>query len=270
MNRAFKAFNRAVTTAELFGSRYVLRRMSRAPGQAALADLAGVGPIWLRKGSTDSEVFRQVFLSREYELRSLRRAGDIEARYEAILAAGRVPVIVDAGANIGAASLWFANAFPRAHIVAVEPEPANVAMCRKNIASRPSISVLEAAIGSSSGRVTLNNPAGKAWSPRSERSDEGNIEVVTIQDAVDSVPDGQLFIVKMDIEGFESDVFASGTEWIDDTSVLIIEIHDWMRPGGETSFTLQRAMSDRRFEIVISGENLIYINTNLLGVAAKT
>ncbi len=266
MKQAIKAPNRAVATAGLFGPGYVMRWMSGAAGQPVLpAALSGIGPIWLRKNSTDGEVFRQVFQNREYELRSLRRFADIQARYEALLDAGRLPVVVDAGANIGAASLWFANIFPRAHVVAIEPEPANVAMCRRNIANRPSISLLEAAVGSSSGRVSLNNPAGMAWSPRSVRSDDGNIEVVTIQDAVDEVPNGQLFIVKMDIEGFESDVFASGTEWIDDTTVLIIEIRDWMRPGAETSFTLQRAMSDRRFEILISGENLIYLNTKLLG-----
>lgn len=262
---AIRALNRAAATAALFGPGYMLRRMARTSGQPPLsAELHGVGSIWLRKDSTDAEVFRQVFQRREYELRTLKRFPDIRARYAALLAAGKVPVIVDAGANIGAASLWFAREFPQAHVVAIEPEPGNVAMCRKNIAGRASISLIDAAVGSSSGRVSLHNPAGEAWSPRSERRDDGDITVVTIQDAVDTVPNGQLFIVKMDIEGFESDVFVSGTEWIDAAAVLMIEIHDWMRPGGGTSFALQHAMADRRFEMVISGENLIYINADLL------
>ena len=247
----------------------VRRRLRPAATSPDRASVAGIGTVWLRPGTTDDEVFRQVFSGREYELRSLRRYAAILAHHDAMLAAGRTPVIVDAGANIGAASLWFSAAFPRAHVVAVEPDAGNAAMCRRNCTGRPAIDVVEAAIGSMPGGVTLHNPSGKAWAPRSERSAGGEIRIVTIPDMVAAVPNGRLFIAKVDIEGFESDLFAANTGWIDDIAVLIIELHDWMRPGGGTSFALQQAMAERRFEIVISGENLVYINAGLIDAETR-
>jgi FkbM family methyltransferase len=221
--------------------------------------IPGIGPASLRPGTTDAEVFRQVFTHREYDLSRLRRLDQVTAMYDAILTDGRVPLIIDAGANIGVASLWFAHQFPRARIIAIEPEPANAALCRKNVANLDSIRVEEAAIGASPGHITLDNPAQKAWSPRSQRSD-GGIPVVTINDLVASVSGAELLIAKIDIEGFESDLFAANLQWLDKARVVIVEIHDWMMPGRRTSFSLQRAMADRQFEMMISGENLVYIS----------
>jgi FkbM family methyltransferase len=220
--------------------------------------IPGVGRASLRPGTTDAQVFRQVFVDREYDLARLRRLDQAKAIYEAILDNGRVPLIIDAGANIGVASLWFARQFPRAQIIAVEPEPANAALCRRNITNRGNIRIEEAAIGASPGHITLENPAQKAWSPRSERSDQG-IPIVTMNDLVASVPTAELLIAKIDIEGFESDLFANNLQWLDSARVVIVEIHDWMLPGRKTSFSLQRAMADRSFELLISGENLVYI-----------
>jgi hypothetical protein len=69
----------------------------------------------------------------------------------------------------------------------------------------------------------------------------------------------RLFIAKIDIEGFEDDLFSDNTRWVDDVEVIIIEPHDWLFPGTGTSRNFQRAISKRPFEVVISGENLVYI-----------
>jgi FkbM family methyltransferase len=220
--------------------------------------IPGIGPASLRPGTTDAEVFRQVFTHREYDLSRLRRLDQVKALYDAILKEGREPLIIDAGANIGVASLWFAHQFPHARIIAVEPEPANAALCRKNVSNLEKVHVEEAAVGASPGHITLDNPAQKAWSPRSERSTEG-IPIVTINDLVASVTGAELLIAKIDIEGFESDLFATNLQWLDSVRVVIVEIHDWMMPGRRTSFSLQRAMADRQFEMMISGENLVYV-----------
>lgn len=222
--------------------------------------MPGVGPLEVRTHSTDTEVLRQVFVAREYDLSGMKRWRDIETRYRALLAAGRTPLIVDAGANIGAASLWFARLFPEAAVVAIEPEPENAECCRRNTAASPRITVHEAAIGAKPGRIRLENPADKAWSVRSARSDTGDgIAIVTINGLLDALPDASLFIAKIDIEGFESDLFAEALEWIDKATLLFIEIHDWMLPGRGTSFALQKAMGERRFEMLIRGENLVYV-----------
>jgi len=75
----------------------------------------------------------------------------VTTRYAEIMSSGRKPVIVDAGANIGAASLWFRKTYPRAAIVAVEPDPKNLRVLRLNVERRQEIIVVPAAIGSREG-----------------------------------------------------------------------------------------------------------------------
>ena len=87
----------------------------------------------------------------------------------------------------------------------------------------------------------------------------GEITAITIQDALAAVPNGVPFVTKIDIEGFESDLFASNLDWIDDMVMVLIEPHDWMVPGQFSSHSFQQAMGARRFELFINGENLIYV-----------
>jgi hypothetical protein len=65
--------------------------------------------------------------------------------------------------------------------------------------------------------------------------------------------------VKVDIEGFEADLFASNTDWLDDVSVVIVEPHDWLLPGRGTSLSFQLELARRAFEVLVSGENLVYV-----------
>ncbi len=41
-------------------------------------------------------------------------------------------LIIDAGANVGFASLWFLQRFPNTEIIAIEPESSNCEMLKKN------------------------------------------------------------------------------------------------------------------------------------------
>jgi hypothetical protein len=70
---------------------------------------------------------------------------------------------------------------------------------------------------------------------------------------------GKLFIIKIDIEGFEKDLFSSETSWLSEATVVIIELHDWMLPGQYNSLPFQKAMLPVNSEVLISGENLIFV-----------
>ena len=48
-------------------------------------------------------------------------------------AVDRPSVIIDAGANIGLASIWFASKFPEARILAIEPEKSNYELLVRNV-----------------------------------------------------------------------------------------------------------------------------------------
>src|SRR5687767_4166610 len=82
-----------------------------------------VSPIVLRARTSDAQVFRQIYGVRELEC-LLQSAGSPE-------------FIIDAGANTGLTSVLFANAFPKATIIALEIEDSNYATLLKNVASYP-------------------------------------------------------------------------------------------------------------------------------------
>jgi FkbM family methyltransferase len=239
---------------------FPLRYIAAFTGAPAITlDVRGAGKLTMRSGSSDPAVVRQVFRAKEYDLDKFPQAKEIGEAYQRILDSGKTPILIDAGANMGASTVWFHKRFPKAHVVAIEPEPGNAAICRRNIAGYPNVRLLEAGLGGTAGSVVMSTGS-EDWAFQTTRAESGGgVPLVTIPDVVAQVPNGQLFCVKIDIEGFESDVFASNVGWLDDVTVVLMEPHDYMLPGQGSSRTMQVAMASRPFEILISGENLIYV-----------
>jgi FkbM family methyltransferase len=223
------------------------------------ASLPGGVKVAMRCRSTDAKVVRQVFRDREYDFSHYPHYQAVVAAYDAMLAAGEVPVILDLGANIGASALWFAASFPAARIIAVEPDPDNAAMCRRNTAPVAAITTVEAAVGGMAGEVSLAH-RDAAWGVRTQRDSSGGVKVRTVAELMAQAGAGaRLLMAKIDIEGFESDVFGGDTSWLGDVRAVLIEPHDWMLPGQRSSRNFQRALAAYDFEILVCGENLIYV-----------
>jgi FkbM family methyltransferase len=257
LNAFFKDLKHAGRLGFAFLLRHPLALLGR---NVASFPIRKVGRIHLRYRETDAAVLRQVFSRREYNLSRFPQRARLQAAYEALVASGKRPVIIDAGANIGIAAIWFARLYPKAIIVAIEPDPANLDICRLNVAPFDNILLVEGAIGSRSGRVELVNPKGRADAVRTERDETGAVEVYTVADLrARAGADAHLLLVKVDIEGFESDLFSENVAWLDDVAALIVEPHDWMLPGHYSSRTLQRAIFAREFEMMINRESLVFI-----------
>ncbi len=220
--------------------------------------LPGIGKAWVRGRDSDIDTLRRIFLHCDYEIPSPPVRDRVHKRYASIVAAGNRPVIIDAGANIGGSALWFAQLYPEAIIIAVEPDPATLEMLNRNVADLSNVRVVAAALGSTAGRVELVT-GGASDATRTVRSHVG-LQLMTVEELITAVPGGVPLIAKIDIEGFEADVFAANTGWIDEFFAIFIELHDWMLPGKRSSGTFQAAMSTRDdFEIFLKGENLIYV-----------
>jgi FkbM family methyltransferase len=241
-----------------FGPQFLWRYAPLLTGaSAARVKVPGVGSVYLRVAESDVDVVRQVFRRNEYEIGvgpAVRTR--IRERYCEILESGRIPIIVDAGANIGIATLWFKQNFPAASIIAIEPESGNLALLRKNVEKVAGVLVLDKAVGGTPGFAKVLD-GGPAWAATTQRAEQG-VSIVTMAEALGMIPNGTPFIAKIDIEGFERDLFADNIEWLEDIYAVYIEPHDWMLPGKATSRNFQRAMGDLDFEIYISGENLLY------------
>ena len=260
---AFNNFAKDIRHVGHLGLGYLARHpMAWLGRKSAVVNIKDVGPFQIRDGDSDAAVLRQVFIKREYDLSRYRQHNArLDARYAEILSAGQKPLIIDAGANIGAASIWYARAYPEALVLAVEPEPENLVLCRANTQARANIKVVAGAIGAQSGCVEIFNDSKKGQSDafQTRRAEEG-VKVFSVADLkAQAGADATLFIVKVDIEGFESDLFSAETNWIDECAALIVEPHDWLFPGKHSSRSLQQAMLSRDFELLLRPESLAFV-----------
>lgn len=218
----------------------------------------------------DVEVLGQVFGSEDYDLSKLARYPEINSWEKAQVSAGKSPLIVDLGANTGLASLYFARVHAEATIIAVEPDLNNAATARRNLTPYPNVCVVEGGIASADGRADIMNPGGGNWSYRTELSQVGAVPMYSMATllAEKARPDSIPFMVKIDIEGFESDLFTTKTQWIDLFPVIVIELHDHMLPGSANSGNFLREVSRRNRDFVHFGENVFSISNDAWGEAS--
>ena len=216
----------------------------------------------------DIAVIQQVFVAEDYSLARLRRHREIVAWVDSIRTNGKRPLILDLGANTGLASLYFTREFPDAAIVALEPDPGNAAQARKNLRGFNSVKMVEGGISNQDGRANIVNPDDGNWAYRTEKSETGSIEMVSVAKLIERYADARSvpFIAKIDIEGFEDDLFARNTEWFDAFPIVIIELHDWLLPGKLTSQNFLKLVSQRDRDFVYAGENVFSIANSFASV----
>jgi len=223
----------------------------------------GEATVFVRRGSADVEVFDQIFVMRDYDLRRFRHWKRINEKRQQIIASGSTPLVVDCGANIGLSALYLSQLFPDTSIAAIEPESGNFSVLQRNVAWNPHIRPLNAAISDRAGFVSIANPNASNWAFRvSEVSVDGSaaIPTMTIDQVRAMASDHRLLAVKVDIESAEEQLFRSNTDWLNETPLLIIELHDWMLPWAGSSHTFFCALQGKQFDFLLAGENALVFN----------
>jgi FkbM family methyltransferase len=237
-----------------------------SPGKLGLIHLSIANAqrmFFFREGSaSDRAVINQVMVQRCYDLRIFRQSILLGAYYTKLIESKSTPLIIDAGANIGASTLWFASNFPGSRVVAIEPEESNCQILRRNCDGL-NVSLMEGAIGSHGGHSFLHDPGGGEWSYQVRPDGKG--KQVTLYSAAGIVADCkasgvQPFLCKIDIEGGEADLFRDNTAWVSEFAVIVIELHDWLFPGTSNSRNFRRAISDLDADFVYRGENVFVFN----------
>jgi FkbM family methyltransferase len=226
-----------------------------------------------RQGSTDEWVIKQVLVDRQYDLRQTDRIGELLDHAARLRAGGRKPLIVDAGANIGAASVYFRDQVPDAHIVAIEPAPDNFELLLRNVEGL-GVETFNGAVSSTTGRARVVDPGRGEWAYRtiSITETDGSSETVprvTINEifrahAVNTFP----FLVKVDIEGAEGELFSGNTDWVARTPLLIVELHDWLLPKQRTSQPFLRCIAQLDRDFVYLGESVFSIANDFESLAS--
>jgi FkbM family methyltransferase len=219
----------------------------------------------VRPGTSDVAALDQVYRGRSYDLRNLRRFGEIVTLNREAAARGRTCLILDLGANIGAAARYFAQAWPASHVLAVEPAADNFELLFENTQDLDNTTAWLAGIASAPGWLRVADESAEKWAYRTERAElrtPQTVRAVTVHEILDEFSSDkgyEPFIVKIDIEGAESELFSRDTDWIDRFPVLIIELHDWIFCGQGGSAPFLRAIAARNRDFVLFGENVLSI-----------
>ena len=202
----------------------------------------------------------EIFGEESYSLTKLRNWNVININYKKILKKKLNPLIIDCGSNIGCSSEYFSRIFSGASILSLEPNNESLIFSKKNLISSKIISINKA-VSSENKKllIDINDHDNR----NSKISTEKGIEIqsISIKNLINDNSKSIPFLIKIDIEGFENELFSKNYDWINEFDIIIIEIHDWMLPGEANSFNFFNALvenmnADNKRDLIISGENL--------------
>lgn len=167
-------------------------------------------------------------------------------------------VVVDLGANIGLASVFFQqNYYPNARFIAVEPSPKNLVVLQKNLMSAiPKAEIAPVVISDKTGMVRIDdgevgfnvhiikeknekslgnaqNTEGSLLEFKIQNSklkgdkDDVGTEVLALpmSKIMEDLHISHIDLLKMDIEGTEKAVLRDAAAWLPKVRALIVELH---------------------------------------------
>ena len=140
-------------------------------------------------------------------------------------------LIVDGGANVGYASVYFAGKYPDARIISIEPNRENCALFDKNCAPYPNVELVRGALWSSDTALVIENPDARSHAFRvvevpASPPTAGSFKGFTVADILARSGEKQVDLLKLDIEGSEEQLFASNYEgWIRSVQRMMVETH---------------------------------------------
>ena len=212
--------------------------------------------VTLRLRTSDIPTFQQVFTFCEYDNSVMPQ---------------NAKTIVDLGANIGLASVYFGLHYPEARILSVEPEEQNFSLLRTNTeALGQRVHCEHAAVWSDDGWINLHtedqmgNALG-AWGVQvseNQTAKSGRTRSYRLETLLAIADIQHVDILKVDIEGAELELFKSRAEhWLDRVDMVIVETHDRFRPGSEAA--VRDALKSKFEEAPRNGENLFFLRSAL-------
>ena len=234
---AFGVFKGALAFYKLYHAKKGVVRVSIPQSKTKLA---------VRTKTSDAAAFVHIFVHKDY---------DIPAHPEPKL-------IIDGGACVGYASVFFANRYPAAKIIALEPEETNYEMLKANTGAYPNVTALRSGVWGRRALLAVENPDDEKWAFRVREAggDAGAVEALRIEDLIELSGRDFIDILKLDIEGAEKEVFSAPTAWLNRVGVLIVELHDQYKAGCSRAF--YAAVAGHDFTESRRGENVVLVRNS--------
>lgn len=205
------------------GLRTLREFIAAAPGEVLEAPVPGSKhTVRVRAGSGDRRAYERVFVGQRYAL-------DYGVRDPKL--------IVDAGAHAGYAAVYFAERFPGATVLAIEPEASNLALLRDNVAPYPNIRVIEGSLWYRRERLHLRAAEADGESVEVEATRDSapppaiGVQAHTVDDLLELTGEQRVDILHADVDGGEFQLLRHADDWITSVRALVIELHPQKSPG---------------------------------------
>jgi FkbM family methyltransferase len=169
------------------------------------------------------------------------------------------PRILDCGANVGLASLYFKRQYPAARITAFEADPELAAVCARNLAANGAadVAVEAAAVWREAGTVRFQR----------EGADSGAIEGTSagLRAEAVSVPSIRLRdrlaaeridLLKLDIEGAELGVLGDCAPALANVNAIVMDLHEF-DPDVRQTPAMMQLLADAGFRMTLSDAALL-------------
>ncbi len=140
--------------------------------------------------------------------------------------------ILDLGANIGLAAIYFSRLFPGAELACVEPIPANLRLLAHNLRLNDTrAAVIPAAADANDGRVTMemhvrDHEHKIATAGAGSSRPTLDVEAISVPTILRRLGWDRIGLLKVDIEGHEAALFTRNCDWLSRVDAMCIECHD--------------------------------------------
>ncbi len=207
--------------------------------------------VFLRKNTKDLETFEEIFFTNLY---------NTPLNFEPLS-------IIDAGANVGLASLFFKMKYPKSSVFAIEIEKNNAEMILKNTNGLTDFELALKALSNKKSYYKVVDPYNATNSfqmKEVEAEEDSDIESITLDEILGLKKWDTIDILKIDIEGAEKELFEKNYEnWLPKVKVIMVETHDRMMP--KCSYTVMNTINKYNFILYTTTEGtLIYYNMDYI------
>lgn len=173
------------------------------------------------------------------------------------------PIIIDAGAHIGLATLFFKNKYPNAKIVSIEPNPISFELLQMNLTENQfeDVEIINKALDSKRRIQALYiDPTDDRWDSSASFIPGGwkggyntrkiEVETITLSSVI---ANQEIDLLKLDIEGAEQRVLLETQEHLKRVKNIVIEFHPVKTQNIRKIIKLLRA---KGFMTEVKGEEL--------------
>lgn len=179
-------------------------------------------------------------------------------------------LIIDCGANIGCSAIFLNKLFTNSNVITIESDKKNYSLLKKNCQNINYYNINSAL---ASGKYFYKNI--KKFDNRGNtiavNGTKTKNKSITINEILSSYKQTEYdyFLIKIDIEGNEKDLFSKNLQWVNKFKIIIIELHDWMIPRSRISHSFLKYISklntqkNSQRDLVVLGENLVSIKNNI-------